>query len=546
MKFSPFAQRQCFAAPESQQQPLEHKSAAVFSGLGNTLRSAALLLSLGMLTACGGGGGSDTAVDTRAPVITLNGESTVNHNYGEGYSDLGATATDDVDASVSLTTTGRVTVDAVGSYTITYSATDAAGNTSSVTRTVNVVDLTAPNITLNGAATVTLINSESYSEQGASAIDNVDGSVAVVISGEVDTGPDTYSVTYTATDAAGHSTSLTRSVVVQADAVADAFTFTAVSEAFLNSAIESNSITVEGINTAAPVSIENGEYAIDGGEYSNVAATVTAGQTIKVRVTSAAALGLSTQTTLSIGAIDGTFAATTRTAEPSGLFEGTGSVNDGTNNLVDVKGMIRNEHFMLFDEAENVLYDGQIQSYSGDSFSATVDIYKGGVNSQTVNATGTIVNQTTISLALNGTGYGDGSIVLTYNALFERGATQARFYAYFPRIWEGVTHTVSSGQIVGLYVNYIDSNTFEGGPAQTNSCEYTNGIKTIPSTESNLYLLNFDVEDTLYPTCDHVGSDYQGFATIIDGGSFYRNEDGIMWFAASNGVNSTFTVFDYK
>jgi hypothetical protein len=39
--------------------------------------------------------------------------------------------------------------DTVGSYTITYTATDLDNNTATATRTVNVVDTTSPVVTVN-------------------------------------------------------------------------------------------------------------------------------------------------------------------------------------------------------------------------------------------------------------------------------------------------------------------------------------------------------------------------------------------------------------
>ena len=47
-------------------------------------------------------------------------------------------------------TTGSVDTDTVGSYTVTYTSTDASGNTGTATRTVNVVDTTAPVVTVTG------------------------------------------------------------------------------------------------------------------------------------------------------------------------------------------------------------------------------------------------------------------------------------------------------------------------------------------------------------------------------------------------------------
>jgi hypothetical protein len=77
--------------------------------------------------------------DTGAPVITLTGNGTIEVNLGDVYTDAGATATDDQDGDITPTATGTVNTEKVGSYTITYSAVDAAGNEAAeVVRTVNV------------------------------------------------------------------------------------------------------------------------------------------------------------------------------------------------------------------------------------------------------------------------------------------------------------------------------------------------------------------------------------------------------------------------
>ncbi|WP_036155683.1 immunoglobulin-like domain-containing protein [Maribacter forsetii] len=77
--------------------------------------------------------------DTEAPIITLNGEAVININLGDDYIDAGATATDNVDTSVTVNTSGIVDSNTEGVYTIIYSATDLAGNSSSETRTINVI-----------------------------------------------------------------------------------------------------------------------------------------------------------------------------------------------------------------------------------------------------------------------------------------------------------------------------------------------------------------------------------------------------------------------
>ena len=91
-------------------------------------------------------------------------------------------------------------------------------------RTVNVeppADTTPPVITLVGSASVTLTVGGTYTEQGATATDDVDGDLtdAIVIGGDtVNTATaGTYTVTYNVSDSAGNAaTEVTRTVVVNA------------------------------------------------------------------------------------------------------------------------------------------------------------------------------------------------------------------------------------------------------------------------------------------------------------------------------------------
>ncbi len=155
--------------------------------------------------------------DTQAPVITLNGSATVSVSAGSSYTDAGATATDNVDASVTVTTSGTVDTATPGVYTVTYNAIDAAGNAATpVTRAVTVSDTTAPVITLTGSATASVAWGSSYTDAGATATDDVDSSVTVNSGGSVNANkPGTYTLTYDATDAAGNvATQVTRAVAV--------------------------------------------------------------------------------------------------------------------------------------------------------------------------------------------------------------------------------------------------------------------------------------------------------------------------------------------
>lgn len=83
-------------------------------------------------------------IDTTPPVITLTGAAEVTLTVGGTYTELGATAVDAVDGSVTVQTIGSVDTTVVGDYTITYTATDVANNTATATRIVHVVAESTP------------------------------------------------------------------------------------------------------------------------------------------------------------------------------------------------------------------------------------------------------------------------------------------------------------------------------------------------------------------------------------------------------------------
>ncbi len=93
-----------------------------------------------------------TVIDTTAPEITLTGANPQIIEFGEGYTELEATATDLVDDDTELTSkiaiAGTVDTSAVGTYEVTYEVTDTAGNHAErVIRTVIVEDTTTPDTT---------------------------------------------------------------------------------------------------------------------------------------------------------------------------------------------------------------------------------------------------------------------------------------------------------------------------------------------------------------------------------------------------------------
>lgn len=78
--------------------------------------------------------------DNKVPVITLNGAASQIISLQGTYIELGVTATDEKDGALTSTVLGIVNVNQTGPYTLTYTATDAAGNVGTATRTITVVN----------------------------------------------------------------------------------------------------------------------------------------------------------------------------------------------------------------------------------------------------------------------------------------------------------------------------------------------------------------------------------------------------------------------
>ena len=180
--------------------------------------------------------------DTTVPVITLTGPSTINLNVGDTYTEQGATAADNIDGDITgnIVTTGTVNTSVGGAYLVNYNVSDAAGNAAvQVVRTVNVIpDTTVPVITLAGAATINLNVGDTYTEQGATAADNIDGDITgnIVTTGTVNTSVGgAYLVNYNVSDAAGNAAvQVVRTVNVIPDTTAPVITLVGASTINLN------------------------------------------------------------------------------------------------------------------------------------------------------------------------------------------------------------------------------------------------------------------------------------------------------------------------
>jgi hypothetical protein len=161
-----------------------------------------------------------TNIDKAAPVITLEGASTVTVAVNGSYTEAGATATDNYDNNLQAAVTGTVDTTVVGSYTVFYNVTDSSGNAAvTITRTVNVViPVTKITVTItpgsgvlirdvwmvyNNTKMIAAVSPTNATIQNVIWSITPETGVAIDSSGVLTGNPDTVTVTVTATAADG-------------------------------------------------------------------------------------------------------------------------------------------------------------------------------------------------------------------------------------------------------------------------------------------------------------------------------------------------------
>lgn len=150
--------------------------------------------------------------DPVAPEITLEGDSSMTLEKGAPFEEPGYTATDDCDGDI----TDKVTVELLEDG-ISYSVSDSYGNVTAIFREINWIDTLPPELTLSGEGEITIKAGEPFTDPGVTAMDQGDGdlSSAVLVEGAVDVyHAGDYTLNYSATDEAGNTATLTRTVHV--------------------------------------------------------------------------------------------------------------------------------------------------------------------------------------------------------------------------------------------------------------------------------------------------------------------------------------------
>ena len=121
-----------------------------------------------------------------------------------------------------------------------------------------------------------------------------------------------------------------------------AFSFTSRTGVTPKETVVSDAITVTGLTQPTAISIQGGEYSINGGAYTSATGTVTNGAKVTVRVTASSTFGTTTSTTLTIGKNSGKFEVTTQSftaiTTPTELLSTVPTGVTVTNGILQVTG----------------------------------------------------------------------------------------------------------------------------------------------------------------------------------------------------------------
>jgi formylglycine-generating enzyme required for sulfatase activity len=157
--------------------------------------------------------------DGANPELELFGGAGITREAGQAWAEPGAAGHDarDGNLTASITVSGTVDMNTTGTYILTYSVADAAGNEANATRTVTVVDTTNPVLTLLGDANMSQAKDSAWVDPGATASDSLDGNLtsSITVTGTVDVNTTgVYTLTYSVSDGASNETNATRVVNV--------------------------------------------------------------------------------------------------------------------------------------------------------------------------------------------------------------------------------------------------------------------------------------------------------------------------------------------
>ncbi len=355
--------------------------------------------------------------------------------------------------SFSTTTDTVLTIGGVSdTFTSTTLAIDTTPDAFSFTDQTDVersTPITSNAITVSGINSTTAISVSNGGEYRINngGFTNTTGTVSNSDTVQVrHTSSDSFSTTTDTVLTIGGVSDTFTSTTLAIDTTPDAFSFTDQTDVERSTPITSNAITVSGINSAAAISVNNGEYRINNGSFTNTTGTVANGNTVQVRHTSSGSFSTATDTVLTIGGVSDTFTSTTLAIDTTpDAFSFTDQTDVGrsttiTSNAITVSGInsaaaisVNNGEYRInnggFTNTTGTVANGdtvQVRHTSSGSFSTATDtvLTIGGV-SDTFTSTTLAIDTTPDAFSFTDQTDVGRSTTITSNAITVSGINSA-------------------------------------------------------------------------------------------------------------------------
>lgn len=441
--------------------------------------------------------------DTNAPVLTLNGNANMIVECHTGFTDPGATATDACVGSLALTTNGTVDANSVGTYIISYVATNPSSYSETATRTVHIVDTTPPVITLIGAPTITISQYSAFTDPGATAYDTCAGTVPVTTNDPL--------LLTTLVSFAGTNGAYPAAALVQGT---DGHFYGTTSEGGLNNDGTVFKITTNGtLTTLVSLAGTNGAYPqaalVEGADGKFYGTTLNGGANNEGTVFQITTNGTFT-ILVSFNGTNGRQPTSGLVHGSDGYFYGTtdtgGASAEGTVFKIATNGTLTN---LISFNGGNGAYPASaaplVQGSDGNFYGTTSG---GGANN----------NSTVFKITTNGT----LTTLVSFNGFLNDGA-------------------LPNGVVQGTDGNLYGT-TWAGGPYSKGPSGGGGTVFKVTTNGALTTLISFDNTDGANPSAALVqGNDGNFYGTTEEGG---MNNDGTVFKITSNGTLTTLLSFN--
>jgi hypothetical protein len=279
------------------------------------------------------------------------------------------------------------------------------------------------------------------------------------------------------------------------DALPDAFSFIAVSNASPGATVTSNAIAVTGINTSVPIGITGGTYSVNGGAFTAAPGGVGNGAMVQVRVIASAAPSTPVTATLNIGGVSGAFVVSTGVSDTTpdaftfAPLSGVPTSSINTSAPIMVSGI---------NAPAPISTMGGTYSINGGPFTAAAGTVNNGAMVQLqVIASPAASTPTSATLTIGGV---SGTFTVTTAAVVADTTPNPFFFPTITNIGPSTVMTSSPQIISGIDAPTPVSISGGGGQYSINGGPYTSAPGSITNGQ------NFSVRVTTSPATDGTGS----------------------------------------